>query len=136
MFFLERFLFLVCHPELLRWCWAAFIAVILAATLVQSWRIHFHQALAGAAASASADQTFIAVEPVWWFTLSNWVMLLAFPAAILLLAAYALARHQPRPLRRLYDRREAMMRRLVSEYEAALALRDSRADQARAESRS
>src|SRR5437879_476163 len=47
-----------------------------------------------------------------------------------LLAAYALARRPPRPLRRLYHRREAMMQRLVSEYEAARALRDSRADQA------
>src|SRR5438477_5275945 len=76
------------HPELLRWCWAAFIAVILAATLVQFWRVHFHQELASAAAKASADQNFIGIEPAWWFTLSKWVMLLAFPAAILLLVAY------------------------------------------------
>jgi deoxyhypusine synthase len=33
-----------------------------------------------------------------------------------LLTAYARARHAPRPLRRLYDRRDAMMRRLVDEY--------------------
>jgi deoxyhypusine synthase len=44
-----------------------------------------------------------------------------------LLASYALARHAPRPLKRLYDRREAMMRRLVAEYQAALASRDERA---------
>ena len=33
-----------------------------------------------------------------------------------LLTAYALARHTPRPLRRLYDRREEMMNRLRKEY--------------------
>ncbi|HUF29238.1 MAG TPA: deoxyhypusine synthase [Gemmatimonadaceae bacterium] len=33
-----------------------------------------------------------------------------------LLTAYALARHAPRPLKRLYDRREAMMERLRKEY--------------------
>src|SRR5919108_6629331 len=37
-----------------------------------------------------------------------------------LLTAYALARHEPRPLKRLYDRREALMDRLVSEYRTAL----------------
>ena len=47
-----------------------------------------------------------------------------------LLAAYALARHPPRPLRRLYGRRTAMMERLVSEYRASLAFRDQRADEA------
>ena len=47
--------------------------------------------------------------------------------ALPLLAAYALARHRPRPLKRLYDSREAMMRTLVSEYEAAKAERDERA---------
>ncbi len=36
--------------------------------------------------------------------------------ALPLLASYALARHRPRPLKRLYDRREAMMRRLRDEY--------------------
>ena len=36
--------------------------------------------------------------------------------ALPLLTAYARARHAPRPLRRLYDRREAMMQRLVDEY--------------------
>ena len=47
-----------------------------------------------------------------------------------LLAAYALARHPPRPLRRLYGRRPAMMERLISEYRASLAFRDQRADEA------
>ena len=47
-----------------------------------------------------------------------------------LLAAYALARHPPRPLRRLYGRRTAMMDRLISEYRASLAFRDQRADEA------
>jgi deoxyhypusine synthase len=50
--------------------------------------------------------------------------------ALPLLAAYALARHRPRPLKRLYDRREAMMRSLVTEYEAAKAARDARAQAA------
>jgi deoxyhypusine synthase len=47
--------------------------------------------------------------------------------ALPLLTAYALARHGPRPLKRLYDRREAMLKRLVSEYRAALKFRDQRA---------
>ena len=47
-----------------------------------------------------------------------------------LLAAYALARHAPRPLRRLYGRRSAMMDRLISEYRASLAFRDQRAGDA------
>src|SRR4029078_6451554 len=33
-----------------------------------------------------------------------------------LLTAYAFARHQPRPLKRLFERREAMMQRLKDEY--------------------
>jgi deoxyhypusine synthase len=37
--------------------------------------------------------------------------------ALPLLTAYAFARHEPRPLKRLFDRREAMMRRLIEEYE-------------------
>ena len=41
-----------------------------------------------------------------------------------LLTAYALARHAPRPLKRLYGRREAMMARLIEEYQAALDFRD------------
>jgi len=47
-----------------------------------------------------------------------------------LLTAYALQRVAPRPLKRLYDRREGMMERLVTEYRAALAFRDQRADDA------
>ncbi len=49
-----------------------------------------------------------------------------------LLAAYALARHEPRPLKRLYGRRPAMMERLVGEYRSALAFRDQRAGEASA----
>jgi deoxyhypusine synthase len=48
--------------------------------------------------------------------------------ALPLLTAYARARHPPRPLRRLYDRRAEMMDRLVSEYRAALDFRDRRAE--------
>ena len=48
-----------------------------------------------------------------------------------LLTAYALQRVPPRPIKRLYDRREAMMDRLVTEYRAALAFRDQRADDAK-----
>ncbi len=48
-----------------------------------------------------------------------------------LLTAYALQRVAPRPIKRLYDRREAMMDRLVTEYRAALAFRDQRADDAK-----
>jgi deoxyhypusine synthase len=51
--------------------------------------------------------------------------------ALPLLTAYALARHAPRPLKRLYARREAMMARLVSEYREALAFRDRRAEEAK-----
>lgn len=50
--------------------------------------------------------------------------------ALPLLAAYALNRHQPRPVKRLYARREAMMERLRSEYQAALNFRDRRAGEA------
>jgi deoxyhypusine synthase len=39
--------------------------------------------------------------------------------ALPLLTAYALARHPPRPLKRLYDRRDAMMNRLRREYAAS-----------------
>jgi deoxyhypusine synthase len=39
--------------------------------------------------------------------------------ALPLLTAYAHARHAPRPLKRLYDRREEMMERLTSEYRRA-----------------
>ena len=48
--------------------------------------------------------------------------------ALPLLTAHALARHEPRPLKRLYRRREAMLGRLVDEYRAALASRDQRAE--------
>jgi deoxyhypusine synthase len=48
--------------------------------------------------------------------------------ALPLLTAYALARHEPRPLKRLYGKRDAMLRRLVEEYRAALASRDRRAE--------
>ena len=48
--------------------------------------------------------------------------------ALPLLTAYALARHEPRPLKRLYGKREAMLRRLVEEYHAAVASRDRRAE--------
>jgi len=37
--------------------------------------------------------------------------------ALPLLTSYAFARHQPRPLKRLFDRREAMMSKLRQEYE-------------------
>jgi deoxyhypusine synthase len=37
--------------------------------------------------------------------------------ALPLLTSYAFARHEPRPLKRLFDRREAMMTRLQQEYE-------------------
>ena len=47
-----------------------------------------------------------------------------------LLAAYALARRAPRPLKRLYHAREQMMRELVAAYQAAKAARDTRAEQA------
>jgi deoxyhypusine synthase len=48
--------------------------------------------------------------------------------ALPLLTSYALARHAPRPLKRLYAKREAMMARLVSEYKKALAFRNERAE--------
>jgi deoxyhypusine synthase len=48
--------------------------------------------------------------------------------ALPLLTAYALARHEPRPLKRLYGRREAMLGRLIDEYRAALGSRDRRAE--------
>ncbi|HZF74016.1 MAG TPA: hypothetical protein VEZ51_11330, partial [Gemmatimonadaceae bacterium] len=41
--------------------------------------------------------------------------------ALPLLTSYAFARHEPRPLKRLFDRREAMMSRLQSEYEKSSA---------------
>jgi len=50
----------------------------------------------------------------------------AFP----LLAAYALARHKPRPLKRLYDQRDAMMAQLREAYLASKPERDTRAQRA------
>ena len=47
-----------------------------------------------------------------------------------LLTAYARNRHPARPLKRLFDRRDAMMNRLISEYREALAFRDARAQEA------
>ncbi|HEV8122857.1 MAG TPA: deoxyhypusine synthase [Gemmatimonadales bacterium] len=47
-----------------------------------------------------------------------------------LLTAYARNRHPARTLKRLYDRRGTMMERLRSEYQSALAFRDSRAREA------
>jgi deoxyhypusine synthase len=47
----------------------------------------------------------------------------AFP----LLAAYALARRKPRRLKRLYQRRDAMMQELTEQYRRAKAARDARA---------
>jgi deoxyhypusine synthase len=41
--------------------------------------------------------------------------------ALPLLTSYAFARHQPRPLKRLFDRREAMMSKLRHEYEKSSA---------------
>src|ERR687890_180282 len=48
-----------------------------------------------------------------------------------LLTAYARERHESRPLKRLYGRREAMMKRLVKEYRAALKFRDDRAEESK-----
>ena len=44
-----------------------------------------------------------------------------------LLTAYALARREPRALKRLYDRRGQMNTRLLEAYRAARSLRDERA---------
>jgi deoxyhypusine synthase len=44
-----------------------------------------------------------------------------------LITAYALARRQPRPLKRLYQLREAMNRKLLEAYKAAKKFRDQRA---------
>jgi deoxyhypusine synthase len=45
--------------------------------------------------------------------------------ALPLLTAYAQARHKPRGLKRLYERREAMLRRLVDEYRNSTAPADA-----------
>ena len=47
-----------------------------------------------------------------------------------LLAAYALARRAPRPLKRLYHARETMMQDLIAAYQGAKAARDARAEEA------
>ena len=52
--------------------------------------------------------------------------------ALPLLTAYALARHEPRPLKRLQRKRDAMLERLVAEYRDALAQRDRRAEESAA----
>ncbi len=49
-----------------------------------------------------------------------------------ILAAYALARRRPRPLKRLYHKREEMMRELTESYLEAKADRDARAEAAAA----
>jgi len=49
--------------------------------------------------------------------------------ALPLLTAYALARRQPRPLKRLQRRRDAMLDRLVREYRDAVEQRDRRAEE-------
>ncbi len=47
-----------------------------------------------------------------------------------IVAAYALARHKPRPLKRLYDRRVELLQELTEEYVKAKADRDARAEAA------
>ncbi len=42
------------------------------------------------------------------------------------LTAYALARRKPRPLKRIYERRAAILERLTKEYRAAREFRDAR----------
>ncbi len=49
--------------------------------------------------------------------------------ALPLLTAFARARHAPRPLKRLYEHRAAMMDRLLQKYRAALEFRDRRAEE-------
>jgi len=50
--------------------------------------------------------------------------------ALPLMTAYALGTREPRPLKRLYDRREAMLATLQREYERARDARDDRAEEA------
>jgi deoxyhypusine synthase len=50
--------------------------------------------------------------------------------ALPVLASYALARRPPRPLKRLYERRGALLDRLTGEYRKARAHRDARAEAA------
>jgi deoxyhypusine synthase len=55
--------------------------------------------------------------------------------ALPLLTAYARARHPARPLKRLYEKRSAMMDRLLQEYRAARDFRDRRAEESVAHTR-
>ncbi|MGH7531655.1 MAG: deoxyhypusine synthase family protein, partial [Gemmatimonadales bacterium] len=50
--------------------------------------------------------------------------------ALPMMTAYALSKAAPRPLKKLYARREAMMTRLRTEYQAAIDFRDRRAGEA------
>ena len=50
--------------------------------------------------------------------------------ALPIIAAYAMARHAPRPLKRLYDRREAMMNLLKEEHARAAASKPAAAEDA------
>ena len=50
--------------------------------------------------------------------------------ALPLLTAYALGTREPRPLKRLFDRREELLARLAEEYRQARDYRDARADRA------
>jgi len=50
--------------------------------------------------------------------------------ALPILTAYAMARHAPRPLKRLYDRREAMMNLLKEEHARAAASEPAAAEDA------
>ena len=47
--------------------------------------------------------------------------------ALPILTAYALNRHAPRPVKRLYQKRDEMMTLLLDEYRAAKESRDQRA---------
>src|SRR5690348_14417746 len=50
--------------------------------------------------------------------------------ALPILTAYAMARHAPRPLKRLFDRREAMLNRLKDEHARAASSEAAPADAA------
>ena len=81
------------HLELLRFSWIAFTVVILTSTLVQFGRITIYHRLAVAAGRAATDEDdthVIVAGPGWWHAPAKWIMLLAFPAAVIALAAFAL----------------------------------------------
>jgi hypothetical protein len=81
------------HLDLLRFSWIAFTVVILTSTLVQFGKIRMHHKLAieaGRAAAEDLDAQFISAHPGWWHAPARWIMLLAFPSAIIFLAAFAL----------------------------------------------